>query len=549
MAVQPGGKILVAGAATPGFGMLARLDPDGSLDSTFGDGGYVIDRGSAPFTDLVVQPDGRIVALNAWMRLRCFERDGDLDLGFGEGGTGVRVPAGILDAPSVLVLLPDGRLALGGNYHVKMSTNQALAFVYDADGRSVEQVGKLGPAPTSWFGAENSAGSLTALALLAEGSLLMAGSIRPNFNSSEGHRSVLARFVPGARFPYDPLFGGGAGLVTVPHSGGSNPSLNSLAPVPGGIYAAGSPTLNPSRILLARFTDEGLLDGGFGSGGFAEVSPGPGLSQGNDLAVQGDGRVVVAGEAVNGEGRTGRSCRGCRSPVLTRFLPDGTLDPAFGVGGVARITGADGSPARARGEAVAALPDGDVLIAGLATSQRPRVLVSRVRPDGQVDRSFGSAGVVAVDACPGNPAAQRRSRCLPALRAQMRVRRLPGHRTALHLRVTPNVGWASITRLKMTLPRQLEAIEHRGRQVRSALVESDGRKRSAKVAVTQHQLRVKWPFGARSISLSAPARALRKVKEVGPRRRLPFRVEIWFGTRSVDRTAGTQAIVLRRAIG
>lgn len=69
MAVQPDGKIVVAGGVAPGFGMVARLTPDGDLDPSFGDGGITIDRSSTPFTEVVVQPDGKIVALSSSAQL------------------------------------------------------------------------------------------------------------------------------------------------------------------------------------------------------------------------------------------------------------------------------------------------------------------------------------------------------------------------------------------------------------------------------------------------------------------------------------------------
>src|SRR5207249_4994361 len=73
LAVQPDGKIVVAGVSTGGGTMdfaLARYDSDGALDTTFGSGGRVVtDLGGNGGNDeafaLVVQPDGRVVAAGA----------------------------------------------------------------------------------------------------------------------------------------------------------------------------------------------------------------------------------------------------------------------------------------------------------------------------------------------------------------------------------------------------------------------------------------------------------------------------------------------------
>src|SRR5207302_1929448 len=70
MALQPDGKIVVAGDANgPVYdGALARYRSDGSLDSTFGQGGRVITNVGPPRSGLehwnavAVQPDGKIAA-------------------------------------------------------------------------------------------------------------------------------------------------------------------------------------------------------------------------------------------------------------------------------------------------------------------------------------------------------------------------------------------------------------------------------------------------------------------------------------------------------
>jgi uncharacterized delta-60 repeat protein len=64
VAVQPDGKIVVAGDAGNGFGV-ARLQPNGILDTTFGTGGRSIAEfgGDAQARDMALQPDGKIVVV------------------------------------------------------------------------------------------------------------------------------------------------------------------------------------------------------------------------------------------------------------------------------------------------------------------------------------------------------------------------------------------------------------------------------------------------------------------------------------------------------
>jgi uncharacterized delta-60 repeat protein len=530
IAVQPNGKILVAGGSEPGFGMLARLDADGRLDSSFGHDGFAVNRESVPLVEVAVQPSGKVVTVNDWEELSRYKADGSRDLAFGKDGTAA--PNAILEGPVAIALLPEGRIALGGNYHLKMLTHQALAYVYTANGRRVERVGELAPAA-----------SMHALASQGDGSLLMAGSHRPGFQSSEEDRSVLARLVPGAGSPYDPAFGGGAGLVTVPYPGGALPAFKALAPVQGGIYATGSAA---GRMVAARFSAEGQLDAGFGSGGFADAAPSTGFSVGNDLAVQSDGKLVVAGQVDGG------TCIGdVPCPLVARFLPDGELDTTFGGGGIVRPARVNGRALPGGADTVVVLPDGRILVTASSNWGRLRVFVSRLMPNGEVDPSFGDGGTTTIDACPGSEALQRRSGCLPSLRARLRLRRLSGRRAALRLKVRPDVGWARVNGVRLTLPPQLRVVEEWRGQLKATLVEEDGSRRSVRLEFLRgRELYGEWTTGSKSVSLTVPATALRWIGKRPPRRRLPFVVEATFGTRYFEYPyAGIHRVVLRRAIG
>jgi uncharacterized delta-60 repeat protein len=95
VALQPDGKLVVGGWAGNDFS-LARYNPDGSLDPSFGDGGLVrtnFANGAAESVDhidgIALQPDGKIVAVggsNGDFALARYNPDGRLDMSFGMGG-------------------------------------------------------------------------------------------------------------------------------------------------------------------------------------------------------------------------------------------------------------------------------------------------------------------------------------------------------------------------------------------------------------------------------------------------------------------------------
>jgi uncharacterized delta-60 repeat protein len=532
MAVQPDGKIVVAGGVTPRFGMLARLTPDGRLDPSFGDGGIAIDRQSAPITEIVVQPDGKIVTLSSSVQLSRYLADGSPDLGFGQAGKATGRGVG---TPAHIALLPDGRIALStADIRVKIPPRlETHTYLFAADGRSVEPVSEV-----------SVVGMFGALASRDDGSLLAVGSM--SFSAADDS-GFLARLVPGSDSPYDPVFGEGTGLVPVSYAG-SLPFLYTLLSVQDGIYAAGSAA---DHVVLARFSGDGVIDGKFGSGGFAGASPGPGSSWAADLAVQPDGKVLAVGGVSSEAGDAGFYCERCRRPLLLRFLPSGALDPAFGQDGVVRPTELDGRPLPATGQAVASLADGRTVIAGGLTAGRPGTIVARVQQNGELDRSFGDEGIATIDACPGGPAAQRRSGCLPSVRARLRVRRTSSGGVVLHLGIRPSLRWARITGFELSLPRQLATIEGRGRRIETKLLEEDGGRRSVRVAMTRRQLSGFFRSAApKSIALDVPVGVLKRTQPIPTGQKVPFRLAVSFraGPFGYDE-AGKHVVFLRQALG
>ncbi len=127
--VQADGKILVGGGCEDNlnggrFFAMGRLNPDGTLDATFGNDGRVFadlpgNRDSEGINDLVVQPDGKIIAIAtagnhydyAIIRLNS---DGSLDSSFGIDGISVFDVSGNQDYPGTAAFQSTGKLLIGG---------------------------------------------------------------------------------------------------------------------------------------------------------------------------------------------------------------------------------------------------------------------------------------------------------------------------------------------------------------------------------------------------------------------------------------------------
>jgi uncharacterized delta-60 repeat protein len=112
--IQPDGKIVAGGGnfvVEDGL-MFARYNSDGSLDPTFGTGGKIRDTGGIEIKSLALQPDGKLIAASylfvADVALARFNSDGSLDSTFGVGG----YVSG--DGAYSVILQPDGKIVTAG---------------------------------------------------------------------------------------------------------------------------------------------------------------------------------------------------------------------------------------------------------------------------------------------------------------------------------------------------------------------------------------------------------------------------------------------------
>ena len=173
----------------------------------------------------------------------------------------------------------------------------------------------------------------------------------------------------------DPTFGVG-GVVTTPILRGGAQAL--VLQPDGKLVAAGK---GGDHFALVRYNPDGSLDTGFGVGGKVTTSIAAPGSEAYALALQPDGKLVAAG-------RTWEENQGKIMSMfaLVRYNPNGSRDTSFGSEGLVWWPLYDSS---ARAFALALQPDGKLVAAG-----PPNFTLVRYNPDGSLDTSFGSGGVV-----------------------------------------------------------------------------------------------------------------------------------------------------------
>lgn len=198
-----------------GYGAVARYQADGSLDRSFAGRGVLIDHRFNPFTALALAPDGGILAgarqgahwFDFGPMLGRYGPDGRPDPSFGRDGAAFapRQASGL--EPQALLPNPDGSFVVGLDRDLTSPDLDLLqlsssADLYGRDGAYLATLGSLPGGPALEDGV-----LLSDLLSQADGSILAVGS-------GPGAHPLFARFPPGAGGDYDRSFGAGAGLLT-----------------------------------------------------------------------------------------------------------------------------------------------------------------------------------------------------------------------------------------------------------------------------------------------------------------------------------------------
>jgi uncharacterized delta-60 repeat protein len=266
LAIQPAdGKLIAAGYSSNGVDddfTLARYNPNGTLDNTFGTGGIARTNFNNSFDyaeALVIQPDGKIVAAGFSFNgafydfaLARYNADGTPDNTFGTGGKVTTDFAGGDDLALSLALQADGKLVAAGlsaaDFGVaRYNSDGSLDTGFDTDGRVTTSIGAFDLA--------------YAVAAQADGKIVIAGETDNGVSSD----FALVRYESSGAL--DTTFDGD-GKVTTPIGSGNEFAEALLIQSSGKIIAAGHSFNNGNAdFALARYNADGALDATFGTGG------------------------------------------------------------------------------------------------------------------------------------------------------------------------------------------------------------------------------------------------------------------------------------------
>jgi uncharacterized delta-60 repeat protein len=365
MAVAPDGKIVMVGGTFTAF-VLARFNPDGTPDATFDTDGLVTTDIGGDFAQeealgVAVQPDGRIVVAGYTdgdeVTLARYDDDGSLDATFGTDG----IVTGLIDGiANDVALQPDGRIVVTGTRARNDPTGRDFGDILVArfleDGRPDPSFDVDGQVTTD-VGQVTNEGQNVVVQPEPDGSIVVSGSSRNPGSNGVGldHHTDIVRYLPDGQ--PDGSFGTN-GQVTLENTLAGN----DLALQPDGrlvLVGTEDATVPPSlpgtteELLVVRLEADGDPDPQFGTDGFADLGISGQRDTANAVALQADGRIVVGGKAksLNAD------------MAVARFTADGIPDESFGDGGAFTV---DFFGFTDLGENVAVLDDGKILVSGLA---------------------------------------------------------------------------------------------------------------------------------------------------------------------------------------
>lgn len=356
-----GDKILVAGTiqgattttgtgrkavttTDPGDFAIARYNADGSLDGTFsGDGRASVSFGarSDRALDMAVTPDGKYVVVGetpivttVTVRNKTttttsldfaaarFNADGTLDTSFGVNGKQT-IDFGGIERAFAVAVQDNGQVILAGQ---QMGTNFDSKFVLtrlNLDGSIDTTFGTNGKVVTN-IGESDVLNDLGLQTINGETFIVAAGRVDvTGADAGYNYQGALVRYhLDGS---LDTTFGTSGTGIVLTELGGTQDTISNLAIAhDGAIFGTSYVSLadGDTDLSLLRYTANGVFAG-------TTVVPQQYSQLPLGIALQADGKVVVAGTSRISTGGAGRQS------LAVRFNADGQLDATFANGGVA----------------------------------------------------------------------------------------------------------------------------------------------------------------------------------------------------------------------
>ena len=333
--LQADGKMLVVGSDYKGDFAVARFNSNGTLDTSFGGGGSVTTDFFKPNDQahsVYAQSNGSIVVA-----------------GYGSAGAASTSDFSI----------------------ARFDSNGTLDTSFGGDGRV-----------TTDFG--SSTDFAFSIAVQTDGKILVGGRTSSDLIGTYSDFALVRYNTDGS---LDAGFDGD-GKVTTDFKISLDDGNSVVLQADGKILVAGETGTDHDDFAVVRYNSNGSLDTSFDSDGKVTTDFGSSTDSGSGIAVQLDGKIVVAGYSY-------KSAYATSDFALARYNTDGSLDTSFD--GDGKVTTDFGSTDV--GLSVAVQVDGKIVVSGYTNggSTGYDFALARYNPNGSLDTSFDGDGKVTTD--------------------------------------------------------------------------------------------------------------------------------------------------------
>ncbi len=353
-----------------------------SLDSTFGDNGISTFAMNGRAMASAIQADGKVViggyraiSNNPVFAVLRYNVNGSLDSTFGADGvvtTSFGAGSAVLNG---IAIQADGKIVAAGS---ATSNARYMAIArYNTDGSLDSTFNATGKVVTDIAGSDDVANGIV---IQTNGKIVVGGY---SHDATKRNFALLRYNTNGS---LDSTFNADGIAITSIGTADDNAKAIALQ-TDGKIVLAGYCRVGTKvHFALARYSSNGSLDNTFDTDGMLTTAIGTSNNYLSAMALQGDGKIVVAG-MTDDAGSFGYSF------ALARYNSDGSLDNSFNANGkvVTKL-----SATLSQAYAIAIQPDGKILAAGYKDTNSLNVVMVLVRynTDGSLDMSFNDNGQV-----------------------------------------------------------------------------------------------------------------------------------------------------------
>ena len=305
--------------------------------------------------------------------------DFDTTFGGGDGATLVAFAPSSSDYGASIAVLADGKSVVGGSVGNGSNTNDDFGLArLNADGSLDLSFGGGDGQATLDMGVGDA--HLEAIAIAPDGKIVAVGKM----DAASTWDWAVARF--NADGSPDATFGGGDGFVTTDFFGFGDNAYGVDVQPDGKIVVTGVDTASTSDMAVVRYNVDGTYDTTFDGDGRVFVDFFGGVDFASNVKVQPDNKLIIVGGSV----RPGSH----RQFVLVRLNPNGSPDGTFGAGGLATADFGTSS----FGKDVELTTDGKYLVGGWVAANATGadhldMAVARFNANGSLDGAFGSGGL------------------------------------------------------------------------------------------------------------------------------------------------------------